>query len=70
MPDAVVRRRFWKSLVNFDRLYRPLTASWQMFDGSVVVGRPLIAHGTGESNPIVVDEDRWTDVRTLIEEAH
>lgn len=69
VPDAVVRRRFSKSLVNFDRLYRPITASWQMFDGSSVVGRPLIARGMGESVPIVLDASRWITVQNMIKEA-
>ena len=33
MPEPVIRRRFWKSLVNFDRLYRPVTTSWRLYGG-------------------------------------
>ena len=48
VPEPVIRRRFQKSLVNFDRLYRPVTTTWRLYDGSVVGGRPLIAHGSGQ----------------------
>lgn len=69
VPDAVVRRRFWKSLLNFDSRYRPLATSWRLYDGSGVEGRPLIAHGTLEDTPAVLDAGRWANVRTMIEEA-
>ncbi|MDQ3045894.1 MAG: zeta toxin family protein [Chloroflexota bacterium] len=69
VPDEVIRRRFWKSLVNFDRLYRPVATSWRLFDASVVAGQSLIARGTGETDPTVLNADRWFEVRALLEEA-
>jgi predicted ABC-type ATPase len=68
VPDEVIRRRFWRSLVNFDTVYRPLSDSWQLYDGSVTNGRLLIAHGTGSQEPPVVDAERWSQVRSQIEE--
>lgn len=50
VPEPVIRRRFWKSLVNFDRLYRPVTTTWRLYDGSALGGRPLVAHGTGRAS--------------------
>lgn len=69
VSDAIVRRRFWKSMTNFYQLYRPLTASWRLYDGSVVSGRPLVAYGVGESEPTVVDVGRWANFRASVEEA-
>ena len=68
VPEPVIRRRFWKSLVNFDRLYRPVTTTWRLYDGGVLGGRPLIAHGTGASEPVVPNEARWLEIRKRIEE--
>lgn len=68
VPEPVIRRRFWKSLVNFDRLYRPVTTTWRLYDGSVLGGRPLIAHGSGADRPMIDDEAKWTKIRKRIEE--
>jgi predicted ABC-type ATPase len=68
VPEPVIRRRFWKSLVNFDRLYRPVATTWRLYDGSVLGGRPLIAHGTGASEPVVLNEATWLEIRKRIEE--
>lgn len=68
VPEPVIRRRFWKSLVNFDRLYRPIATTWRLYDGGVLGGHPLIAHGTGASEPVVVNEVTWLEIRKRIEE--
>lgn len=68
VPEPVIRRRFWKSLVNFDRLYRPVTATWRLYDGSVLGGRPLIARGAGALEPVVLNQATWLEVRKQIEE--
>jgi predicted ABC-type ATPase len=69
VPEPVIRRRFWKSLVNFERLYRPVTTTWRLYDGSALGGRPLIAHGTGAREPVVLNEETWLEIRKHIEEA-
>jgi predicted ABC-type ATPase len=66
VPEAVIRRRLWKSLLNFDRLFRPVASVWRLYDGSVL-GGPLIAHGTGESTPLVLDEAKWLEIRKQTE---
>ena len=68
VPEPVIRRRFWKSLVNFDRLYRPISTTWRLYDGSFLCGRPLIAHGTRARAPVVLDEAKWLQIRKRIEE--
>ncbi|MFT6109671.1 MAG: putative ABC-type ATPase [Planctomycetota bacterium] len=32
IPEDVIRRRYWRSLVNFERLYRPLCDAWTLYD--------------------------------------
>lgn len=68
VPEAVIRRRFWKSLVNFDLLYRPVATTWRLYDASALGGRPLIAHGTGAREPVVLNETTWLEIRKRIEE--
>lgn len=69
VPEAIIRRRFWKSLVNFDRLYRPASTTWRLYDCSVLDRRPLIAHGTGTGDPTVLNANLWQEIRQRIEEA-
>src|SRR2546422_752390 len=51
VPEPVIRRRFQKSLVNFDRLYRPVTTTWRLYDGRVVGGRPPIRKAARGTSP-------------------
>lgn len=67
LPEPVIRRRFRKSLVNFDRLYRPIATTWRLYDGSAAVGRRLVAHGAAGGQQTVVDAERWELVRRQIE---
>ena len=68
VPEEVIRRRFWRSLVNFDRIYRPIVTSWQLYDASRSPERPLVAQGTASGRPTIIDEDTWDDVRRQAEE--
>ena len=68
VPESVIRRRFWKSLVNFDRIYRLVATTWRMYDGSSLAGRPLIAHGTGTGRPVIADQTRWKEIHERIKE--
>ena len=68
VSEPVIRRRFWRSLVNFDRLYRPVATTWRLYDASVVGGRRLIAYGTRAQQPVLIDQAAWLRVRTRVEE--
>lgn len=68
VPEVVVRRRFLKSLRNFDRVYRPMAATWRVYDSSIVGARPVIADGVLGGSIQVVDEAKWRAVRSLVEE--
>lgn len=63
VPQEVIRRRFRRSLVNFDRVYRTLTSTWRVYDSSLLGERPLIAYGSGSGAPVVVDHAKWTQVQ-------
>lgn len=62
VPEAVIRRRFWRSLVNFERLYRPIATSWRVYDGSRPAVRSVIAFGVEQGAPVVIDDARWTEI--------
>lgn len=68
VPEPVIRRRFRKSLANFDRLYRPAATTWRLYDASGISDRPLIAHGLGAGAPTIIDGSAWRQIRTRIEE--
>lgn len=68
IPERVIRRRFEKSLVNFNRLYRPAATAWRLYDGSVIGRQRLIVHGKLGEEPAVVDPELWAVVRRQIEE--
>ncbi|MBI4543544.1 MAG: AAA family ATPase [Gemmatimonadetes bacterium] len=67
VPESVIRRRFRRSLRNFDQLYRPSATTWRLYDGGATVGRPLIAHGEGRRQPTILDPGRWALVRRKLE---
>ncbi|TAH38045.1 MAG: Zeta toxin family protein [Planctomycetota bacterium] len=69
VPEPTIRRRFRRSLVNFDRLYRPLATTWRLYDGGVPGDRPLIAHGKGAGRPVVLNEATWQQIRKQVEES-
>ncbi len=55
IPEAIVRRRFGRSLPNFLRFYKPLADSWTIFDNSGDIPE-MIAFG--ESGKIeILDPD-------------
>jgi len=69
VPEEVIRRRFWKSLINFDRLYRPVATTWRLYDSSnAIADRTLIAHGIGGSDPVILNGPTWLMIRQRIEE--
>lgn len=68
VPEATIRRRFWRSLVNFDRLYRPIVTNWQLYDASRLPERPLLADGGESGRTTIIDQEKWNHVRSQIEE--
>jgi len=48
IPEAIVRRRFVRSLPNFLRVYKPLANSWTIFDNSGDVPRMVAFEESGK----------------------
>jgi len=63
VPENVVRRRYSRSLVNFFELYRPLAASWRVYDNATIAVPRLVARGRGEEVDEVLDEELWRKIR-------
>jgi predicted ABC-type ATPase len=63
VPAQTVRRRYHAGLRNFFRLYRPLAATWAMYDNSEMGSMRLIA--SGETNIVrqIGDEAIWRRVQ-------
>lgn len=68
VAGSVIRRQFRRSLVDFARPYLPVATTWRLYDGSVLGGRPLIAHGTRSDAPVIADNRKWAEIRKRIEE--
>lgn len=62
VPDADVRRRWARSLLNLFERYIPLADSWVVIDGSAPGAAPIVAQGRPGLTTHVVDAARWNDV--------
>lgn len=69
VPEDVIRRRFWRSIRNFDRIYAPRVNSWRLYDSSVP-GTPQVARRGDVADVDVIDHDRWRDFRAFVQRAH
>jgi predicted ABC-type ATPase len=67
VPDATVRRRYRRGLLNFFGLYRPLAASWRFYDNSGPNRPVLIALGEGDRKERVLATSRWHDILRSVE---
>lgn len=65
IPEAVIRRRYRRSLRNFVELYRPLASAWCVYDGGVLpaaAGVPLIARGSADRVAEIRDPAVWSRI--------
>jgi predicted ABC-type ATPase len=63
VPEAVVRRRYWRGLRNFFELYQPLATTWRVYDSAVSHDPVLIAAGRGHIVADVTDFAKWERIR-------
>jgi len=62
IPEADVRRRFFRSVANFEHLYRRTTDFWRVYHAVTPPADPEprpIAHGEGERVTDIVDAEAW-----------
>lgn len=63
VPEAVIRRRYARSLSNFFNIYRPIADSWLMLDNSSVDGPKPIAWRTTGGPIQIVRSGPWSQLR-------
>lgn len=61
VPEATVRRRYQRGLVNFLNLYRPMADTWLCYDSSRASPR-LVAHGGRAVGEQVLDRETWARI--------
>jgi len=62
VPEETIRRRYHKGILNFFKLYRPLTASWLFYDNSGEDPR-LVAYGEQDREFLVNDSAIWHNIK-------
>lgn len=59
IPEATIRRRFYRSIINLFDLYLPLANRWEIFDNTGRGDPKLIAFGNAEDRPQIEDQQLW-----------
>ena len=67
VPEAVIRRRYARSLSNFFNVYRPIADSWLMLDNSSVDGPKPIAWRTAGGPIQILRDAHWRTLRDQYE---
>jgi predicted ABC-type ATPase len=57
IPDETIRRRYARSVRNFLELYRPVVATWQVYDNSN--GRPGMIAFHNSYFDTILDQETW-----------
>jgi len=69
VPEADVRRRFYRSLVNFERVYRRITSAWRVYHALRPLEEPqlrLIAHGLQDAVSGILDAGAWAEIQRQV----
>jgi predicted ABC-type ATPase len=67
VPEADVRRRYYRSVRNFYSVYRAIVSSWRVYsapDASTGLLPPLIATGSGGAMEKILQPRQWERLRT------
>ncbi|MFL5382822.1 MAG: AAA family ATPase [Longimicrobiaceae bacterium] len=70
VPDADIRRRFYRSVVNFEKVYRRITDQWRVYHALKPLDEPeprVIAHGVGDATVAILDEEAWLQIQTQVD---
>jgi predicted ABC-type ATPase len=63
VPEDTIRRRFRTGLRNFLELYRPMAASWRLYDNAELSRPRLIVSQTNNGDVIISDPITWTSIQ-------
>lgn len=66
VPEVDVRRRFFRSVRNFEHMYRPIVTLWRVYEAAPLTDGPpaVIASGAGETVRQIWNADAWTELQT------
>ena len=70
VPEADVRRRFYRSVVNFASVYRRITHEWRVYHALKPLDDPdlrVIAHGVGDATVAIMDQDAWSQIQRQVD---
>lgn len=59
IPEETIRRRYYRGIHNFFRLYRPIVDAWRVYNNSRIGEPRLIASGFKDGTELVIDETDW-----------
>ena len=69
VPEEDIRRRFYRSIVNFETIYRRIVGEWRVYHALQPLDEPeprMIAYGAGDAVVTIVDEDAWMEIQTQV----
>lgn len=69
VQQAVIRRRYRRSLANMSRYLFEGVASWRLYDGGAFGSPRLIASGGDTERPTVADSTAWDQVQRSLRDA-
>lgn len=65
VDERTVRRRYHAGLINFFSRYRPMSATWRIYDNSRPYSPKLVAAGRGSKVERVEDDAVWAQMQKL-----
>jgi predicted ABC-type ATPase len=71
IPEADIRRRFYRSVANFEYVYRRTVDFWRVYHAVTAPANPepgLIAHGEGGRMASIVDPEAWAALQRQAEQ--
>jgi len=66
VPEGDIRRRFYRSVSNFEKIYRRITHEWRVYHALRPLDEPeprVIAHGVGDAVVAILDQDAWLEIQ-------
>jgi predicted ABC-type ATPase len=67
VPEETVRQRYRRSVANFLREYRPVAATWRLFDNTAPGEPRLVAEGDGSGREVVLEEPTWLRIQQQVQ---
>jgi predicted ABC-type ATPase len=63
IPEATIRQRYFRSVQNFFRLYRPVVTTWKVYDNTQTGCSQLVAKGDDIATEIILNDVVWQQIK-------